>query len=1298
MHYIHIFILLILMSLVLLAYLWYTKPLKEGFAGASDGSLPLDASNPDLQPEQYWGEIAQSASISLFRSNELAVATANPDAIPSSDGDPKTGSGAGPYLTLSSFPDQIPPDDDIEVVLNKNPVKEGFEVLDVAKKAATNVAQAKVDSLKAQLTPEALKQRAIDELKARAKAKAEEIAKKQAKKAGKMALKGATKVAQKLKGKLLGKVGAKLGKKATTGILKKLMQKVATKIMVKAGIAATSGAALSSNPITLGFGIFMNVVAAIGLVLGAVLPVEYEDEGMCDPGWTRVSDNWPSYLDQIPGVGDIMGALAPYLCSINKCEPDQEEDGGLCYPRCDGGYKGVGPVCWTENVNIGVGVLRGCPPGWQDDGALICKEPSSRICGDDCGKGWDKCRRRGLFNECLGGCPESCSTVYLGAWVGKFNNDSRLTCPADHPELIDGLCYRACPAMGGAVTTVTKSYPVYIKKLPSPNQDIAQKALSDAIADKTTKPETIKDLQDKLGAAMTKDAGVLPDPKAIYIRNPAGPRIGAEPKDAAGDPVIPRPSRRWPAAEAPKYNDLLAAIENGRVVFYSKSLGGWQTFESVFGSYGTQLDKDKRKAIKVTMSEAGPQIITDVDGRLYRWNTERVDWEWNNWGGFKDLAAANNSFTYGMGTNDKLYNWRWKGGPRGLGEGGGESAGGWYAMVGVAANDFANGYGNKNNDHGNCFTTNSAGWEAIIRDWDKRYLWGNDRTYDVKFGKATDVAMAPNESLTKYIATDKGYIYMSSGYDVPAPPIKAVGGTSTKKIIEGPKVGTPITAITVDQANIIYIICGGKLYVQVPEAGPEPSKTIDETAWNSCASKWGIMCVAGIKATGKKLPNPNYDTEYSDWKARVAASSTSVKGWAEIVGKSVTDIAIGYPMTNEQYTAYMKYKEYNDILIRDVYSKYPYPEPSVAESKIPVLTQTIVTDPRKKLRHIPLMPFQCMGDRGIAYGRGVGVPKLKTKMVNKTPPPPPPPSAWLSSSRAEDPDTSRVADFSSDAMLQDMCKFYYTKSLLYTEVAKDGSVTYSYITKVTSVIASSEQSADIMCEITNSIVNPNTGELISKNVVKDADRRFYYAIIKATNKFVVTACTIVNGTATFVKDEGAKTVNFTPTLEKCVNQPLTYDKCSDSKTLEDMIKLYTPNPLNNIRTKSITAIELSGTDTCSVAWTSVMFDPKTQIEAKPDTKAAKFKFEQNKTTDACVYVLKSYDSVDASMLKALASPIVFVSPTPTVPATPPAPSTPPPAEEEDDEEGDDDDEEEDDEEEDTTEGFLNVVFKRDHMY
>jgi hypothetical protein len=29
-----------------------------------------------------------------------------------------------------------------------------------------------------------------------------------------------------------------------------------------------------------------------------------------------------------------------------SCNDDQEKDGGLCYPKCNDGFFGVGPVCW----------------------------------------------------------------------------------------------------------------------------------------------------------------------------------------------------------------------------------------------------------------------------------------------------------------------------------------------------------------------------------------------------------------------------------------------------------------------------------------------------------------------------------------------------------------------------------------------------------------------------------------------------------------------------------------------------------------------------------------------------------------------------------------------------------------------------------------------------------------------------------------------------------------------------------------------------------------------------------------
>lgn len=94
-------------------------------------------------------------------------------------------------------------------------------------------------------------------------------------------------------------------------------------------------------------------------------------------------------------------------------------------------------------VDVGIGTVMekmGCPVGTRDDGT-VCWGESGSVCGDDCSKGWDNCRRRGLFGECWGGCRESCSSVYLGARTELWQ---RLKCPAGK-ENVDLLCYNKCP-------------------------------------------------------------------------------------------------------------------------------------------------------------------------------------------------------------------------------------------------------------------------------------------------------------------------------------------------------------------------------------------------------------------------------------------------------------------------------------------------------------------------------------------------------------------------------------------------------------------------------------------------------------------------------------------------------------------------------------------------------------------------------------------------------------------------------------------------------------------------------------
>src|SRR5262249_20507959 len=46
-----------------------------------------------------------------------------------------------------------------------------------------------------------------------------------------------------------------------------------------------------------------------------------------------------------------------------RCADNEETDAGLCYAKCQAGYKGVGPVCWQE----------ACPAGFRDDGTFCAK-------------------------------------------------------------------------------------------------------------------------------------------------------------------------------------------------------------------------------------------------------------------------------------------------------------------------------------------------------------------------------------------------------------------------------------------------------------------------------------------------------------------------------------------------------------------------------------------------------------------------------------------------------------------------------------------------------------------------------------------------------------------------------------------------------------------------------------------------------------------------------------------------------------------------------------------------------------
>jgi len=121
--------------------------------------------------------------------------------------------------------------------------------------------------------------------------------------------------------------------------------------------------------------------------------------------------------------------------SPNTCPTDKPElDAGLCYTPCRTGFHGVGPVCWADSVNVGVGVpvgLEPCPDGWNNDG-LICRQPITNDCS------W-----RGAFKECWG-------KLQGGRLKGRLDGGGVCSGPGavkpDHPDRISGLCYKKCPS------------------------------------------------------------------------------------------------------------------------------------------------------------------------------------------------------------------------------------------------------------------------------------------------------------------------------------------------------------------------------------------------------------------------------------------------------------------------------------------------------------------------------------------------------------------------------------------------------------------------------------------------------------------------------------------------------------------------------------------------------------------------------------------------------------------------------------------------------------------------------------
>ena len=380
----------------------------EGFVDQKN--IPADAENPTLKNEQVYGLIPAAASASIFTKKDARDKTANVDKLPF---DKMTGN----YYIQTFNVELNPNPDDIQSLLEKQIATEGF--------ATSAVLAAQVSLDKAQNLVLTTAQKRLPTMKS-----IETV--------GKIGVKNLAAVNTALTTKLSNRVGEKVAKKVAT----KAATKIAELIGKRAAIATASGATQSAIPdptgITKIFGIILSVLGAVGLAAQVAITSELKgEEGFCPPGYERLNGAIPSFMSKVPGVGDILDIMGAYVCYRNACEPNEDDDAGLCYDKCDKGYKGVGPVCWANSNDVGVGQLKECPPGWTNDG-LTCRQPIS--CDP---VRWDGCCSRGAWGECWG-CARggSCS----GGTVKGRAAGSDLPCPKAYPNQVTGLCYANCPS------------------------------------------------------------------------------------------------------------------------------------------------------------------------------------------------------------------------------------------------------------------------------------------------------------------------------------------------------------------------------------------------------------------------------------------------------------------------------------------------------------------------------------------------------------------------------------------------------------------------------------------------------------------------------------------------------------------------------------------------------------------------------------------------------------------------------------------------------------------------------------
>lgn len=90
-------------------------------------------------------------------------------------------------------------------------------------------------------------------------------------------------------------------------------------------------------------------------------------------------------------------------------------------------------------------------------------------------------------------------------------------------------------------------------------------------------------------------------------------------------------------------------------------------------------------------------------------------------------------------------------------------------------------------------------------------------------------------------------------------------------------------------------------------------------------------------------------------------------------------------------------------------------------------------------------------------------------------------------------------DFSDPNILIQMAQFYYNFATTNPFPADDGSINYSYISKINFVIASSLFTCDVLCELTNVKYFLNNPSDLTETITFNHDRRFYFSCDQNNN-------------------------------------------------------------------------------------------------------------------------------------------------------------------------------------------------------